>query len=82
MIDTKRLRELMKESEWKLAYFCEALGLSKMGLNNKVVGTKPFTLPEVESLCELLHLDAKSRDEIFFAKESTYEKRVYKKETL
>ena len=82
MIDTKRLRELMKESEWKLAYFCETLGLSKMGLNNKVVGTKPFTLPEVESFMRAFTPGCESTRRNIFAKESTYEKRVYKKETL
>ena len=69
MTDTARLKELIRESGYKLGFIAGKLDLSVYGFARKRDNISEFTQSEITALCELLHID--SPDDlcaIFFAK--------------
>lgn len=76
MTDEKLLNEAIKASGLKKEYIASALGVTIQSLRNKISGRTEFTAPEVSELANILNLNAKSVDRIFF------KSRVFGKENI
>ena len=68
MVNTQLLEEKIKASGMKIYYIVDCLGISRMAFNNKKTGKVDFRKSEVYVLCDLLHLTADEKQEIFFPK--------------
>lgn len=68
MVDRKELKETLKAKKISTETAAAYMGLAPSTLYRKLRpnGIK-FTVRDVESLCELLKLSKKAREEIFFA---------------
>lgn len=67
MTNTKELERLISESGLKKNYIARVLGLSRHGLRNKILNIHSFTTREVQTLCDLLHIeDLVVKEYIFF----------------
>lgn len=76
MTDTVLLKERIIRSGLKLGYIAQCMGLSRMGLYNKINNRRPFNQHEIESLCQLLQISsAEEKVAIFFA--GSVDKSVY-----
>ncbi|WP_276888569.1 hypothetical protein [Faecalibaculum rodentium] len=70
MTDTKELERLIDESGLKPSFIYQKLNLSKEGFRLKKNNVNPFTIPEVDTLCELLGIKSlKMMHAIFFNKQ-------------
>lgn len=67
MTDTSLLRKAISESGLKFSFIAEQLGLSRFGLMKKIDGDNEFKASEIAKLCDILNIDNKKRDRIFFA---------------
>ena len=67
MTDTIKLEYYLKKAGITKRMYAEALGISVQGLYNKLNNVSEFKQAEIVITCELLGLDNKTRDEIFFA---------------
>lgn len=68
MTDSKKLREIIDLNGYKLSFVAAKLGLTRNGLMNKINNITDFTIPEVQKLCKLLHIQNPEEIEaIFFA---------------
>lgn len=68
MTDTELLKEWIARSGLKLSYIAQYMGLSRMGLYNKINNRRPFNQYEIEALCKLLKIrSAQEKVAIFFA---------------
>jgi hypothetical protein len=67
MTDTKLLRNCIEESGLKYNYIAKKLSLSSYGLKLKIENDNEFKASEIMKICEILNLDMKTRDNIFFA---------------
>jgi DNA-binding phage protein len=67
MTDTKLLRDHIEASGMKYVHIAKKLGLSAYGLQRKIENDSEFKASEIVKLCEVLNLDIKARDNIFFA---------------
>lgn len=68
MTDTVLLKQRIARSGLKMYYIAERLGLSRMGLYNKVNNRRPFNQYEIEILCQLLQIrSVHEKIDIFFA---------------
>ena len=68
MTDTKRLNEIIKASGFKKKALAERVGLSPLGLANKVNGKTEFKSGEIKKLAAALGItDPQDICEIFFA---------------
>lgn len=67
MTDTKLLRGLIEASGLKYNYIAKKLGLSAYGLQLKIENDNEFKASEITKFCEILNLDMKTRDNVFFA---------------
>lgn len=68
MTDTARLKEKIEESGYRMRFIVEKLGISYQGFLNKMNNENEFKASEIQCLCDLLHLKAKEKEAIFFAK--------------
>lgn len=69
MTDTARLNAIIQESGFKLSYIANHLGLSAYGFARKRDNLSEFTQSEIDSLCDLLHIESiEDRFAIFFCK--------------
>lgn len=69
MTDTKRLKERIARSGLKLAFIAQRMGLSRMGLYNKINNRRPFNQYEIEALCQVLQIvSVHEKEAIFFAR--------------
>ena len=66
LTDTERLKSIIKESGYKSYYIADFVGISYQALLNKINNLTDFRVCEIVRLCDLLKIDKKSRDEIFF----------------
>lgn len=67
MTDTKELERVIAESGLKKNYIAKVLGLSRQSLRSKILNIHPFTTVEVQSLCDLLHIEClETKEAIFF----------------
>lgn len=69
MTDSSVLKDKVKSSPLKIGYIASSCGLSRSGFSNKLNGRQQFNQSEIVTLCNLLSLTSKERDEIFFASE-------------
>lgn len=65
MTDTKRLKEVVRQSGLKKSFIAEKLGISYAGYNKKESGKSEFLSSEIVILKGLLHLSNKDVSEIF-----------------
>lgn len=69
MTDKQKLDERVKECGYRMEYVAERLGITVQALYNKRCGTRNFTAPEINTLCEMLSIDTmEEMRDIFFAK--------------
>ena len=67
MVDTERLKEVIKEKGLKKQWIAEQLGLSRYGLQKKINGENEFLSSEVLNLCKLLDITSlEEKESIFF----------------
>jgi transcriptional regulator with XRE-family HTH domain len=68
MTNSKMLRAIIDANGYKLSFVASKLGLTRNGLMNKINNITDFTIPEVQKLCKLLHIeDFDEINAIFFA---------------
>lgn len=65
MTDTKRLRELIDNSGFKLEYVAEQVGLTRCGLYKKLTDGSEFKPSQITKFCELLNIAEDERKQIF-----------------
>jgi hypothetical protein len=66
MTDTLKLEQKIKDSGLKKVHIIKALGLSYQGFYNKVNNIHYFNVDEVQKLCDMLKINAKEKERIFF----------------
>lgn len=67
MVNTKLLKEKIRESGLKTRFIYETLGISRKTFDNRVNGVYPFRTTEVEKLCEILRITSlREKNNIFF----------------
>ena len=64
-VNTKLLRQKIKDSGLKMGFIAEKLGRSRQALSDKIQGKTEFLPSEIRILCELLHLSDDDRRLIF-----------------
>lgn len=70
MVNTKKLREYIKERGIKLNWLAGQLNLSPYGFTLKIENRNDFRLSEVAQLCKVLKIDdLKLKEELFFYSE-------------
>lgn len=67
MADITLLREKIDERGIKLGFVASKMGISRQSLYRKLIGERPFSLNEAQSICAVLGLEDADRDRIFFA---------------
>ena len=76
MTDTMLLRAKLEESGYRLKFIAKKLGITYAGLFKKINNETEFKASEIQKLANMLKLDLKEKEEIFFAKDvdktSTY----------
>ena len=71
MTNSDLLRQAIQDAGLKISAVMKALKIkSYTTMSAKINNVKSFTVAEIEILCELLHLTAEQREQIFFAKET------------
>ncbi len=66
MIETELLKEKIEESGYRFNWIAKQLNLSPFGMRKKVNGENEFKVSEVKKISELLNLNEKEREKIFF----------------
>lgn len=66
MIDTNKLSYFIKKSGLKKKYIADQLGICLSTFSRKLNNKVDFTISQIRLLCEILNIDDKDRDEIFF----------------
>lgn len=66
MIKTELLKEKIEESGYRFDWIAKQLNLSAFGMRKKVNGENEFKVSEVKKISELLNLNEKEREKIFF----------------
>lgn len=65
-VDTNTLKEMIKQSGYKMSFIAEQLEMSRPTLINRLEGRWPFTVDEAAKLIYLLHLTPEQVYSIFF----------------
>lgn len=68
MTNTKMLRDEIDKRGLKYKYVASSLGLTYYGLLRKIENCAEFKASEIVKISDILSLDMKTRDRIFFAK--------------
>lgn len=66
MIKTIILKEIIKESGYKLSYIASKLGISRYSLSNKINNVTEFTQSEIVKISKLLKINTDDISNIFF----------------
>ena len=66
MIETEFLKKKIEESGYRFNCIAKQLNLSPFGMRKKVNGENEFKVSEVKKISELLNLNEKEREKIFF----------------
>ena len=66
MFNKNKFRAKVIENGFAMKQIAESLRISEVTLYRKINGTSDFTRKEIQKLKEILKLDAKTTDEIFF----------------
>ena len=67
--DTMLLRAKIEESGYRLKFIAKKLGITYAGLLKKINNETEFKASEIQKLANVLKLDLKEKEEIFFAKD-------------
>ena len=68
MTDTKKLREVIKNSGLKLEFIAEKLGITRFSLTKKIENVTEFKTSEVQKMCDVLGItDTETKEALFFA---------------
>lgn len=67
MTNTSLLKEYIEKSGYKRAFIAARLGITAYSLAMKVNNESEFKASEMTAISELLKIDTKTRDAIFFA---------------
>lgn len=65
MTDCARLNEIIKKSDYPVNVIAAKVGMTTQSLHNKRTGKREFTINEMLSLCRVLDISAKEREQIF-----------------
>ncbi|RDY20743.1 helix-turn-helix domain-containing protein [Criibacterium bergeronii] len=65
MTNSKKLKDSIKKSGYKMGYLANKLGLSRQALSNKINNITDFTVKEMLTLSQILALNDEERKEIF-----------------
>jgi hypothetical protein len=68
MTNTSLLEQHIEKSGYKKSFIADQLGLTAYGLALKINNKSEFKASEMTILCELLKINAKDKEAIFFAK--------------
>ena len=68
MTNTALLEQYIEKSGYKKSFIAEQLGLTEYGFTLKVNNKSEFKASEMTILCNLLKINAKDKEAIFFAK--------------
>ena len=66
MFNKNKLRAKVIENGFAMKQIAEMLHISEVTLYRKINGTSDFTRKEIQKLKEILKLDAKTTEEVFF----------------
>ena len=66
MIETDLLKKKIEESGYRFNWIAKQRNLSPFGMRKKVNGENEFKVSEVKKISELLNLNEKERNKIFF----------------
>lgn len=73
MTDTDRLNKAIEDSGMKINVILEKMGIKSYAtLKAKIENRQEFKASEIAKLCEILHLDADTMNEIFFTVDAEY----------
>lgn len=67
MTNTSLLEQYIEKSGYKKAFIAKQLGLTAYGFALKINNKSEFKASEMTILCNLLKINAKDKDAIFFA---------------
>lgn len=67
MTDTELLQNAISNSGLKVSFIARRLNISRQCLHGRLCGTTEFKGSEIKELCNLLNLDIKDKERIFFA---------------
>lgn len=67
MTNTSLLKDYIEKSGYKRTFIASRLGITAYSLAMKVNNESEFKASEMTAISELLKIDAKTRDAIFFA---------------
>ena len=65
MTNCKMLEEKIKASDYPVNVIAAKAGMTTQSLHNKRKGKREFTIQEMLSLCQVLKITAKEREQIF-----------------
>lgn len=68
MTNTTLLEQYIENSGYKKSFIAEQLGLTAYGFSLKVNNKSEFKASEMTTLCDLLKIQARDKEAIFFAK--------------
>lgn len=68
MTDAVLLRTEIDKSGISIAFISRKIGITRECFYQKLNGKSEFKASEIVALCSILHLSAKKREKIFFAK--------------
>lgn len=69
MTDIEKLKKAIEESGITITALTKKAGMQRGTLYNRLKGIGEFTASEIVALSAALHMDDKTRDEIFLSKE-------------
>jgi len=67
MLNRNKLKAKVVENGFAMKQIAKMLQISESTLYRKINGTSDFTRKEIQDLKEILNLDTKTAEEIFFA---------------
>lgn len=67
MVDTERLKVIIKDSGMTMSAVADKSGIVRETLYNRLKGIGEFTASEITGLTQTLHLSRNDRDDIFLS---------------
>lgn len=68
LTNTELLEKTIELSGLKKGYIAEKLGITRQSLTNKIMGSYEFKQGEISDMCDLLNIDTKTKEKIFFTR--------------
>lgn len=68
MTNTEELLNVIKGSGISITFLAEKLGISRTALYSKINNNVEFRASEISTLCEILGINTKGKEAIFFAR--------------